>query len=135
MRHMRLSVSLFLAVWVILASSATTASAGPPKIGQSASSWVDRFWPSPVTAPSEPAFFKSTRAGLSRTWNGVQQTTRSAWARTKYALRPYDTPPKRGRSQAKRSGGTGGFWSNLFGGEPQDEQLTVNDFLRQPAPQ
>lgn len=136
MRHVRLSVSLLLAFWVLTVSTGTPASAGPPKIGQSTSSWTDTFWPSRVAAPSEPGFVKATRVGIARTWNGMQQTTRSAWEKTKYVLRPYDPPPKRERAQAKRSSGNGGFWSNLFGGgQSQDDQLTVNDFLRQPTPQ
>lgn len=89
-----------------------------------------------ISGPSEPRFLKSARVGMARTWNGVQRTTRSAWETTKDVLRPYDPPQKTRKSQVRRKTDEGGFWSNLLGGqEPQDREVTVNDFLRQPAPQ
>lgn len=136
MRHGRLLVSslLAIAVWTAWSGMMGTASAAPPKIGKSSkSSWTEKLWPSRVAAPSEPTFLKTTRAGMARTWNGMQRTTRSAWEKTKYVLRPYDPPTKKQKYQAQRN--DGGFWSNLFGGsDTRDSHVTVNEFLRQPSP-
>lgn len=143
MRQGRFSTGLLLGmtVWGVLLWTVTPSSAAPPVIGKTSnSSWTENFWPSfsttTLAAPSEPRFLKSARVGMARTWNGVQRTTRSAWETTKDVLRPYDPPQKTRKSQVRRKTDEGGFWSNLLGGqEPQDREVTVNDFLRQPAPQ
>lgn len=153
MRQIRLTSSslLCLVSCFVVLSLTSSASAGPPKIGDnSGSSWSGGLWPSSWKLPSsssssrkssdsifsEPDFVKATRSGMTRTWRGVQRSTRTAWDKTKYALRPYDAPQQKPRNTSSQAPPEGGFWSNLFGSTdtPQPE-ATVNDFLRQPMPQ
>lgn len=133
-------------VWLTLAlittstfCSAVSASPLDDQDGTESKLWSPfEGWKAPsfmTTPPKEPAFVKATRQTLGAAWAGTKRTTKSAWDKTLYVLRPYDKEPNKRRSATvARRDADAGFWSNLFGKSSKQEPMTVNEFLRQPAP-
>jgi hypothetical protein len=131
------AVSLFIFV-----ASSTTAGAEPPAGEQTGGffSWPSiESWKMPkleMSKPKQPAFVQATRDGLGKAWTNTKRTTKSVWNSTVHALRPYDPPAEKQRSATvARRDADAGFWSKLFGGgQAEKTPMTVNEFLRQPAP-
>lgn len=130
-------------VWFALAFVITSFICSPLPADEN-EGWTSKLWPpfegwqAPsffTLPPKEPAFVKATRQTMGAAWDGTKRTTKSAWDKTVDVLRPYgNEPTKRRSATAARREADAGFWSNLFGRPAKQEPMTVNEFLRQPAP-
>lgn len=131
------------ALLVTLTSLPTTIKAAPQdepaKNGWTSSLWSPfDGWKAPsfdFSPPKEPAFVKATRQSIGAAWEGTKKTTKNAWDKTIYVLRPYDNQPKPRQSPVvARREADAGFWAGLFRRPAKQEPMTVNEFLKQPTP-
>ncbi|MCA9160658.1 MAG: hypothetical protein KDA72_20145 [Planctomycetales bacterium] len=138
MRRIKLERSVVcLMALIVVVFSSSPALAKPPGESESWLRWPSLpSWKAPsLPKPKEPAFIKATRNGMAQMWTSTKRTTKSAWDKTLYVLRPYDNPPRHGTTSASRADADTGFWASLFSSEPEKKSSpTVNEFLRQPMP-
>ena len=143
--------SILIAFMLVVSSTCLQASATAAPIPNDSpkgagDGWASNLWPpfniwskstqpaKPAKRAKEPAIVRSTRESLGAAWQGTKRTTKSAWDKTLYLLRPYDQDPKPKRSATTaRREADAGFWSGLFGGKSKQEPMTVNEFLTQPT--